>query len=290
MKTTALLSTTALVAMSLVKISAKADSSKFEGPFASVGASASSTDTDLKNSSSNIPAAAKDSSTIIAAAFTGFETSATTIIGRAAKTLADGDDYVSGEVTIGFNKAIDSKFLIGLDVTGNSGGHKASKTNAYTRSTVGGGTDEAAASISITTAAGTQTTTYEEKETYSIGIRPSYALNDQVMVYGRLGYGTTKGNLKTSYSLSTDTTANKTVSKNLDSYQLGVGAVYNIQDNYFVDLSLNYRKSEKLQNKADDSGTTATLTSVSLTSATDNLTTTADSETYGATVKFGVRF
>jgi len=290
-KTATLLSTTALITMSFAKISAKADSSNFEGGFISVGGSTNSSDVDLKNNSSNIPAADKDSSTIIAAAFTGFETSATTIIGRAAKTLANNDDYGSLEATVGYNFPVDDKFLIGLDVSASSGGLSVKKTNDYTRSTVGGGTDEAEASISITTASGTQTTTYEEDETYSIGIRPSYAVNDNTMVYGRLSYGQTKGTLKTAYSLATDTTANKSVSEDLDSYGLGLGVVHNLKDNgLFIDASVNYRKTDTLQNSIDDSGQTATLTSVSLTSATDKLTTTADTETYGASIKIGMRF
>jgi len=290
-KSTALLSTSALVAMSLIKISAKADSSNFSGGFASLGGSVDNSDVDFSNNAGNIPAATIDSSTAIEGAFVGFETSATTIIGRAAQKFASDEDNSSFEATVGYNVPIDDKFLIGLDLTASTGGLSVKKDTDYTRSTVGAGTAAAAASMSISTAAGIQTTTYEEDESYSIGIRPSYAIDDKTLVYGRISAGTTKATLKTSYNLATDTTANKTVSEDLDNYGLGLGVVHNINNsNLFIDASLNYRKTDEIKNSIDDSGQTASITSASLSSATNTLTTTAENESYGASIKVGIRF
>jgi len=286
----------AVAAMSLApQSSVKADSSNFEGAFASVGATATSTDTTLNNSANNIPAADGDaSSAVIEAAFVGFETSATTILGRAASKLSNSDDYISGEATLGYNFAINDKFLLGLDITANSGGYDVTKNSDYSLSTVAapGAGDASAASGSIAVTTGTQTTKYEEDETYSIGIRPSVAVNDQTMVYSRLSYGQTKATLKTTYSGATENSvASKTVSDDLESYGLGLGAVYNFKEKAFLDVSLNYRKTESLVNKIDDSGQTATLASHDLTSATDHLQTTAeDNESYQLAIKVGTRF
>lgn len=290
-KLTALATTTALVSMSFLKTSAQADSSNFSGGFASVGVSGTTTDVNLENNASNIPAdEVGDSSATLVTAFTGFETSATTIIGRAKSILSDEDSVASAELTLGYNIPVSDKFLIGLDVTANSGGVSNSKTSNYTQATISGGTDADDSSVKIVGAAATQTTTYEEDETYSIGIRPSYAVNDKTMIYSRLSYGQTKATLKTAYSLAADSTAAKSVSDDLESYGAGVGAVYNTDRGFFVDVSLNYRKTEKLQNKIDDSAQTATLASLELTSATDHLTTKADAESYAATIKIGKRF
>jgi len=286
-----LATTTALVSMSMLKVSAKADSSNFSGGFASFGVTATSTDVSLENNASNIPADATNSSAVIGAAFTGFETSATTILGRAKSILSNDETVASAELTLGYNIPVSDKFLVGLDVTANSGGASISKNSNYTQATVSEGTDaDVVSSNAIVGATGTQTTKYEEDETFSIGIRPSYAVNDKTMVYSRLSYGQTKATLETKYSIAADSTAAKKVSDDLESYGLGLGTVYNHDKGFFVDVSVNYRKTEKLETKIDDSGQTASLGSLTLTSATDNLTTKADAESYSAAIKIGKRF
>lgn len=286
-----LLSTTAIAAIGIVKMApAIADSSNFQGPFISAGASFDQHTTDVKNNESNIPATVANTSSALAiSTFTGFETSASTILGRAASSFSNDDDNVAAEISAGYNFAVNDKFLLGLDLSYNTGGHSTSKANDYTQSTVAAG-DGSNLSFSIVQAAGTQTTTFEEDETYSVGIRPSFAINDKAMVYSRLSYGQTKATLKTKYSLAADSTAEKSVSEDLDSYGFGLGAIYNFNENAFLDISANYKKSDKIINKIDDSNQTAALDSLVLTSATDTLTTTAENETYGITLKVGTRF
>ena len=283
-----LLSTTAIAAIGIVKMApAIADSSNFQGPFISAGASFDQHTTDVKNNESNIPATVTNTSSALAiSTFTGFETSASTILGRAASSFSNDDDNVAAEISAGYNFAVNDKFLLGLDLSYNTGGHTTSKVNDYTQTTVAG----TVLSFSIAPATGTQTTTFEEDETYSVGIRPSFAINDKAMVYSRLSYGQTKATLKTKYSLAADSTAEKSVSEDLDSYGLGLGAIYNFNENAFLDISANYKKSDKIINKIDDSTQTAALASLVLTSATDTLTTTAENETYGITLKVGTRF
>ena len=292
-----LLATTAITALSVAKFGAiaSADSSNFAGPYVSLGATYNEQDVDIKNNASNIPSAdaaatVNDSSASVAANFVGFETSATTIMGRALNSVTKGTDEISGEITLGYNHPVNDKFLLGLDVTANSGGHDSKYTSNYSIATVAAGS--AAASQSIAVSAGNiQTTTYKEDETISLGIRPSFVVNDSTMVYGRLGYGQTKATLKTSYDdATTNSTASKSVTDDLDTYQAGIGVVKNFENNFFVDVSLNYQKSERLENKRDDAAQTAALGSTGFTSATDTLKTTAEAESYGAAIKVGVRF
>lgn len=286
-----IMTTTALVStVFLGSTAAYSDTSNFEGPFISAGASFGETETTFKNNAGNIPATVTGSSTAVEGTFIGFETSATTIIGRALENFTSDDSTVSGELTIGYNYPVNDKFLLGLDASYNSGGSSVTKNNDYTQATIANDAN-ALLSTKITQAAGVQTTKYEEDETISIGLRPSFAINDKTMIYSRLSYGQTKATLSTKYSLAADSTADKSVSDDLESYGIGVGTVYNFNNNSFIDLSVNYRETEKFTNKIDDSGQTASLTSVDLSSATNDLITTADdTETYSITAKVGMRF
>ena len=295
MKKNKLLTSTAIagLVLPLSMTAAQSDSANFSGGFLSLGGSVNETDADIKGNAVTLPVEqSAATSAAVAADFLGFRTSTTTNIGRLAKSLTDSESDVNGEISLGYNFPVNDKFLLGLDITASTADKDHVMKNDYTQGTISTQCATVDASLVVSVATGEQTTTYSEEETYSIGIRPSYAINDKTMAYSRLSYGQTKATLKTAYSIAADQTANKSKTEDLDTYGLNIGVIHNLNEKAFVDVSLNYRKTDKISQKIDDSGTTSAIgdTVATLSTATNTLESSAEAESYGLGIKVGVKF
>jgi opacity protein-like surface antigen len=108
------------------------------------------------------------------------------------------------------------------------------------------------------------------------------------MLFGKIGYVNFKQDAVITYS--NDTATNKTFSKNLDGYTLGIGARYNIDKNLFLSASFDASKFDKYNLSQNDTAAPSYGTSGASTSA-QTLTTTIDNDyIYNTTISIGYRF
>jgi len=290
-----ILTTTALTTILAVGgLSGKlhAQSKNFSGTYISIGATNQSSDTKVNNNAT--PAAPANgvylSSTTVDAAFVGFNSTATTIISRIANTLSNSDDKIIGTASIGYNNPIDANYLIGIQASYNDTGSVRTYSNAYTTSTVAnsGAGGAGGSSFTVSSAAGTQSVRLSDKESWSISLLPSYAVNNDLMLFGKVGYVNLKQTANITYS--NDAGSNISSSKNLDGYTLGVGARYNINKNLFISAGFDASKFDKYNVSQNDTAAPAYLTSGASTS-TETLRTTIDNDyIYNTTISIGYTF
>jgi opacity protein-like surface antigen len=290
-----ILTTTALttiLAVSGVTSKLYAQSKNFAGPYISIGATNQSTDTNISRNAT--PTAPTNgvylSSTTVDAAFVGFNSTATTIISRIASSLSRGEDKIIGTASIGYNNVVNDNFLIGVQGSYTDQGNVHSFSNDYTTSTVtsSGAGGAGNSSFTVSSATGTQSVKLTDKESWSISLLPSYAVSNDLMLFGKIGYVNFKQDAVITYS--NDTATNKTFSKNLDGYTLGIGARYNIDKNLFLSASFDASKFDKYNLSQNDTAAPSYGTSGASTSA-QTLTTTIDNDyIYNTTISIGYRF
>jgi len=290
-----ILTTTALttiLAVSGLTTKLYAQSKNFAGPYISIGATNQSND--VKVSRNATPTAPTDgvylNSTTVDAAFVGFNSTATTILSRVASTLNKSDDKIVGTASIGYNNPVNESFLIGIQGSYTDKGTARTYSNAYTTSTVassGAGT-AGNSSFTVSSATGTQSVRLSDKESWSISLLPSYAVSNDLMLFGKVGYINFKQDANLTYS--NDTASNKSSSKKLDGYTLGVGARYNIDKNLFISAAFDASKFDKYNVSQNDTAAPSYGTTGASTS-TQTLQTTIDNDyIYNATISIGYTF
>ena len=127
-----------------------------------------------------------------------------------------------------------------------------------------------------------------EQEEQGILHLQSYAVNNDLMVFGKIGYINFKQDVNITYS--NDAATNKTTSKNLDGYTLGIGGRYNLDKNFFVSASFDASKFDKYNISQNDTAVPAYGTTGASTT-TQTLTTTIDNDyIYNTTISIGYRF
>lgn len=265
-----------------------AQSKNFEGPYVSVGAGMMESEykTSL-DSPATLPTAGTYSSATATTAFVGFNTAATTIFQRTAETLTGKGSNAVGTVSLGYNFAIDNSFLVGFDLSGRTGSGSKTTSSSYNISTITKGTDAAAASVFITTTTGTESIKVEDKSSYALSIRPTYVVDKNLAIYGKLGYGITT--LEATYTTA-DAVSSHSKKEDVEGHTIGLGAIYLIDKNTFIDFGIDYTKNKDLKMSKDDSSVTPALTSLSLNATTHTLSETVDSSSYGAFIRVGMKF
>lgn len=296
MKNKKLLLTTALSsALALAGAGSKvyAQTKNFSGPYISIGGNFQASDTSVTTNST--PTVAEDvvaTSVEAQAGFVGFNSSANNIITRVAKSFANDEGEIIPTASIGYNAVLDDKFMLGVEARYSDKGADRSFSQAYTRSVLTEGDDaEAAASYRITNTSGTESIKVNDKESWTISLNPGYVVNNDLMVYGKLGYTQLKQTASVQYSLNS--ASNHTVSKNLDGYTLGLGAKYNLDKNLFLDFGVSATKFDKYSFSKSDAGnaTTSLIVDPAPDSTTHTITTTVDNDYYyNALVSIGYRF
>jgi hypothetical protein len=266
-----------------------AQSKNFSGPYISAGAGVMENEYSTSlNSPATLPTAGTYSSSTATTQFVGFNNAATTIFQRAAQTLSGKEQNTVGTISLGYNYAIDNNFLIGIDLSGRTGTGSKSFSSSYNISTLTGGTQSATeGSVAITTTTGTQSLKVEDKSAYALSIKPTVVVNNNLAVYGKLGYGITtlEATLTTADSVSSHSKK-----EDVEGHTFGIGAVYLINNNTFIDFGVDYTKNKDLNMSKNDSSVTPTLTSFSLNTTTHTLSETVDSSSYGAFIRVGMKF
>ena len=136
---------TTLLAVSSISTNVHAQSKNFEGAYGTIGAGAIENEYKVNlNSPATTPAATAAGGVTLAVVegnFVGFNNSATTILSRTAQALANKETNYIATASLGYNFALDEKFLIGLDISGRTGsGTQTITPSAHTISTVTKGT------------------------------------------------------------------------------------------------------------------------------------------------------
>ena len=286
-----ILTTTAMTVLAVVSpLAGKvyAQSKNFEGPYISIGAGMMESEYKTSvDSPASLPTAGTYSSSTATSAFVGFNNAATTILQRTAETLSGKETSAVGTLSVGYNFTIDNNFLIGVDLSGRTGSGSKTVSSSYNISTITKGTDAAAASVFITTTTGTQSIKVEDKSSYALSIRPTFVVDKDLAVYGKLGYGITT--LEATYTTA-DTVSSHSKKEDVNGHTIGIGAIYLIDKNTFIDFGIDYTKNKDLRMSKDDSSVTPSLTSLSLNSTTHTLSETVDSSSYGAFIRVGMKF
>jgi hypothetical protein len=267
-----------------------AQSKNFEGPYISVGAGMIESEYKTAlNSPATLPTAGSTySSSTAATQFVGFNNTATTILQRAASTLSGKQENAVGILSLGYNYSIDKSFLIGIDLSGRTGGGSKSVSSSYNISTITSpNADDDVASVTIATTTGTQSIKVEDKSSYALSIKPTYVVDNNLAVYGKLGYGITT--LEATYTTQDSVSSHK-IKEDVEGHTLGIGAIYLIDKNTFIDFGVDYTKNKDLKMSKNDSSVTPALASLTINTTTHTLSETVDSSSYGAFIRVGMKF
>ena len=291
MKNKKLLTTTALttiIALTGVTSKLYAQSKNFSGPYISIGTGAMENDYTVKTDSpAATPTAGTDSSSIIEGRFIGFNNTATTILSRTAQSLSNKDINYIGTSSLGYNIALDEKFLIGFDISGRTGAGTQSIGTTHTISTVGVGGGAADLSATITNTSGTGSIKVKDKAAYAFSIKPTYVVDKDLAIYAKIGYGITS--LEANF-ITADGIASHSASKDVNGHTLGLGATYLINKQTFLDFGVDYTKNDDFRMSKNDSTVTPTLTSLDINTTQHTLSETIDSSSIGAFIRVGMKF
>ena len=297
MKNKKLLTTTALttiIALTGVTSKLYAQSKNFSGPYISIGATNQNSDSKISNDSpaATPTAAVYGSSTSIDAAFVGFNSTTTTVLSRVANSLAKSENDILGTASIGFMLPVDNNFLIGIQGSYIPTSGTKNYSNSYTISTVAAADGDAAggalSSFTITNTTGTQSVKLEDKESWSISLVPSYAVNNDLMLFGKIGYTNFKQTAKINFS--NDAQANVQKTEKLDGYVLGVGARYNLDKNLFLSFNFDASKFDEYTVVRNDLAVAPAHSATANATAHPFRTTIDNDYIYNTTISIGYKF
>ena len=262
-----------------------AQTKNFAGPYISIGGNYQASDTSVStNSTPSVASGIYSTSALISAGYVGFNSSANNIITRVAKSFANNEGEIIPTASIGYNIAVDDKVMRGVEARYTDKGADRSFSQSYTRSVVSG-----EASFAVANTSGTESIKINDKESWTISLNPGYVVNNDLMVYGKLGYTQLKQTASVAYSLNS--ASNHTVSNDLDGYTLGLGAKYNLDKNLFLDFGVSATKFDKYSFSKTDAGNATSTAFPGATSTTHTITTTVDNDYYyNALVSIGYRF
>ena len=262
----------------------------FQGTYATIGIGLEKNNTKIEQNSSNIPSAGTTlGSEVLNNTFLGFNSDATEIIGRLASSFKNNDARPIGEVSFGYLFSIEKNFLIGLDTSYTK--KKSDKTvqQSYTQSTISNiisGTSVPTTG-NITNIDGIHSVKINEKENWSLGISPSYAINNDLMIYGRVSYN--QLNTQTLVKFSNDSDQDYQLNKKIYGHGVGLGIRYNLQNNLFLNLSGNYIEYNDYSASKSDIPPTSPA-GLALDSSTNTLTTTINPKVYNLALYLGYKF
>ncbi len=156
---------------------------------------------------------------------------------------------------LGYNLPIDNKFLLGLSVKydltkgpkSNGNGSYSDPNQPYTENS----------SYSL-----------QQKNHWSIALKPAYAVNDKVMIYAKVAYHNAKSTFNSNYSETGSDPESYNASVKQKGLGLGAGIEYNLSKNMFVqfDVEQIQYKSKSVTNTfsgLDNFSTARDYTSVS---------------------------
>jgi opacity protein-like surface antigen len=274
--------TTALASFVYIN-EALSQSNNFQGAYAAIGVGLEKNNTKIEQNASNIPDAGTHlSSTTVQNTFFGFNSDAKEIIGRLASSLKNNETKPLGEISLGYLFSIESNFLIGLDTSYRNKNSDKTVQQSYIQSrlTASSG-DETIANID-----GVNSVKINEKENWSLGISPSYAIKDDVMVYGRISYN--QLNTQTSVKFSIDSDQDYQINKKIYGPGIGLGIRYNLQNNLFLNLFGDFIKYTSYSVSKSDIPPKAS--GYILDSSTNNLTSNINPQTYNLILSIGYKF
>ena len=274
--------TTALASFVYIN-EAISQSNNFQGAYAAIGVGLEKNNTKIEQNASNIPDAGTGlSSTTVQNTFFGFNSDAKEIIGRLASSLKNNETKPLGEISLGYLFSIESNFLIGLDTSYRNKNSDKTVQQSYIQSrlTASSG-DETIANID-----GVNSVKINEKENWSLGISPSYAIKDDVMVYGRISYN--QLNTQTSVKFSIDSDQDYQTNKKIYGPGIGLGIRYNLQNNLFLNLFGDFIKYTSYSVSKSDIPPKAS--GYILDSSTNNLTSNINPQTYNLILSIGYKF
>jgi opacity protein-like surface antigen len=281
-----LLATTALASLVYVN-EAFSQSSNFQGAYAAIGIGLEKNNTKIEQNSSNIPAPGiAVSNTILNNTFFGFNSDATEIIGRLASSFKNNDTKPIGEVSLGYLVSIEKNFLIGLDTSYIKKNSDKIVQQSYTQSSIIN-IISASQLGTISNIDGINSVKINEKENWSLGISPSYAINNDMMIYGRVSYN--QLNTQTSVKFSNDSDQNYQLNKKIYGHGVGLGIRYNLQNNLFLNLFGNYIEYKDYSVSKSDISPTSPEGLV-LDSSTNTLTSTINPKVYHLALSLGYKF
>jgi opacity protein-like surface antigen len=278
--------TTALASFVYIN-EALSQSNNFQGAYTKIGVGIAKNNTKIEQNASNIPAAGTGlTKTTVENTFFGFNSDAQTniqeIIGRLASSLKNNETNPIGEISLGYLFSIERNFLIGLDTSYTNKNLDKTVQQSYSQSTVNG----TAFPANIVNVDGINSVKINEKENWSLGISPSYALKDDVMIYGRISYN--QLNTQTAVKFSIDSDQDYQINKKIYGPGIGLGIRYNLQNNLFLNLFADYIKYSSYSVSKSD--ITPNPTTFTLDSSTNNLTSTIDPQTYNLILSLGYKF
>ncbi len=135
--------------------------------------------------------------------------------GNAAFSGSDSANGLNGGIFAGYGKIINDKFWLGGEL-------------AYSRSSADYSDGDGTVSLSI-----------EQNETWEIGLRSGYLVQDDVLIYGRLGFVKTKFDLN-----ATDGTNSFSGSETLNGVRFGLSGERIVKDNLSLRLEASYTNYE----------------------------------------------
>jgi hypothetical protein len=282
---------TTILAVSGISTNVHAQSKNFEGAYATIGAGAMENEYKADfNSPATTPTATSaggETKANVEGSFIGFNTAATTILSRTAQSLTNKETNYIATASLGYNLALDEKFLIGFDISGRTGsGTQTITPSAYTISTVSKGAAPELSSI-ITNTSGTSSLKVKDKAAYAFSLKPTYVVDKDLAVYAKLGYGITT--LEATYTTA-DTESSHKTEKDVEGHTLGLGATYLIDKQTFLDFGVDYTKNKDLKMSKTDSSVTPALASMTINSTLHTLSETIDSSSIGAFIRVGMKF
>ena len=280
--------TTALASFVYIN-EALSQSNNFQGAYAAIGVGLEKNNTKIEQNASNIPDAGTHLSiTTVQNTFFGFNSlfgfnsDAKEIIGRLASSLKNNETKPLGEISLGYLFSIESNFLIGLDTSYRNKNSDKTVQQSYIQSrlTASSGDD------TIANIDGVNSVKINEKENWSLGISPSYAIKDDVMVYGRISYN--QLNTQTSVKFSIDSDQDYQINKKIYGPGIGLGIRYNLQNNLFLNLFGDFIKYTSYSVSKSDIPPKAS--GYILDSSTNNLTSNINPQTYNLILSIGYKF
>lgn len=289
-----LLTTSALTLLAIGSLTGKtySQASKFQGPYISLGASSTNSESRIENDNVTgiSTSAAYSSSGTLTTNYVGFNSASNKLINRVAQNLKGSENgSINAAGSLGYNFLINNDSLLGVELGYLNSGATFTKNQSYNSGTLA----ETDSSYTVTVATGTNSVKIEDKESISLSLKPSYVVGKDTLVYGKLSYSQMKREAKVSFSA--DQASNYTKSVNLNGYGLGIGFTHLIDKNFFIDFGVSGTKYEDFSLSQNDSGrTTGTITSsetISFDSTTHSMKTTIkDNIVYDATIKIGYKF
>jgi hypothetical protein len=274
--------TTALASFVYIN-EALSQSNNFQGAYAAIGVGLEKNNTKIEQNASNIPDAGTGlSSTTVQNTFFGFNSDAKEIIGRLASSLKNNETKPLGEISLGYLFSIERNFLIGLDTSYRNKNSDKTVQQSYIQSTLTGTSGTGI----ITNIDGVNSVKINEKENWSLGISPSYAIKDDVMVYGRISYN--QLNTQTSVKFSIDSDQDYQTNKKIYGPGIGLGIRYNLQNNLFLNLFGDFIKYTSYSVSKSDIPPNAS--GYILDSSTNNLTSNINPQTYNLILSIGYKF